>query len=69
MTVSERRENRPVSETSTVIVIDQTGDRHGFDADDWVSAETGRLDVIKDGKRVAAFPPGYVGVYQAKSHK
>jgi hypothetical protein len=51
-----------------VVVIDQTGRAHHFDADSWHVDGHNHLSVVKDGKDaepVAAFPPGYIGVYKS----
>jgi hypothetical protein len=55
-----------VSETGTgaVAVIDQAGRYHHFDADDWSGNGDGGVDISKDGKRVATFPHGHLGVYK-----
>lgn len=54
-----------MSETKagTVAVIDQAGRHHSFDADDWTMGN-GHVEVTKEGKRVAAFAPGFLGVYR-----
>lgn len=58
--------SKPVSETEpgTVAVIDQAGSYHHFDADDWSGSPDGGVELTRDGKRVAGFPPGYLGVYR-----
>jgi hypothetical protein len=55
-----------VSETEdpAVAVIDQTGRYHHFDADDWSGTGDGGIELTRDGKRVAAFPHGHLGVYK-----
>jgi hypothetical protein len=56
------------TEAGAVVVIDQTGRHHHFDADDWHVDAHGHLSVHKDGedaRPVATFPPGYVGVYKS----
>lgn len=56
------------TEGGAVVVIDQTGRPHHFDADRWQVDVHGHLSVCKDGKEadpVATFPPGYVCVYKS----
>jgi hypothetical protein len=56
------------TEAGAVVVIDQTGRPHHFDADGWQVDGHGHLSVHKDGKAaepVATFPPGYIGVYKS----
>ena len=55
------------TEAGTVAVIDQTGRHHYFDADDWSGESGGGVEIARDGKRVATFPPGYVGVYKVSA--
>ena len=43
---------------SSVVVIDQAGGHHEYDADDWRKDEGGHLFVTKDGRNVAVFAPG-----------
>jgi hypothetical protein len=54
---------------AVIAVIDQAGNLHHFDADDWDDTQPGGLRLLKDGKRVASFPHGYIGVYLAEHHK
>lgn len=74
LTVKHQGEDQPVSEsnaitreTGTVAVIDQTGKHHHFLADGWYAAENGYLEVNKDGKPVATFGPGFLGVYKVEA--
>jgi hypothetical protein len=56
------------TEAGAVVVIDQTGRHHHFDADSWYVNEAGHMDVLKDGKTTSpidTFPPGYIGVYKS----
>lgn len=56
-----------MSEAGTVVVIDQTGRHHHFDADDFENGVGGSVEVMKDGKRVASFPLGYIGAYKVSA--
>lgn len=49
---------RPAIQAGSVVVRDQHGRPHQFTADDWTVHGDFRLDVTRDGKRVASFPPG-----------
>jgi hypothetical protein len=66
----EPQRSRSVTETEAgaVVVIDQTGRHHHFDADGWRVDAHGHLSVHRDGENgepVATFPPGYIGVYKS----
>jgi hypothetical protein len=54
----------PEAKAESVIVVDQAATARSFDADDWNVTEFGFLEVLKDGKRVATFAPGYTGAYK-----
>jgi len=59
-----------VSDTASgITVIDQGGNPHKYDADDFSKDEGGHLFVTKDGKSVAIFAPGYIGVHRAENAK
>jgi hypothetical protein len=47
-----------VSETSTVTVLDKSGEQHEYDAGGWRKDDDGHLLVTKDGANVAIFAPG-----------
>lgn len=53
---------------AAVAVIDQHGRHHAFDADDF-GPDGPYLFLYKDGKKVARFEPGFIGVYLAHSYK
>lgn len=53
-----------MSETTTVAVIGQDGTTYNLAADSFTEDEHGYLNVTADGKRVARFTPGHVGVYR-----
>jgi hypothetical protein len=52
-----------------VIVVDQAGNARCFDADDWTVTESGHAEVLKDGKRVASFAPGYIAAYRKSARR
>jgi hypothetical protein len=52
-----------MSETTAVVVIDQNGRSHDFDADDFKD-DGAYLEIVKGSERVARFAPGYIGVYR-----
>lgn len=55
---------------SSVTVIDMHGHRHSFHADDFEEgADDAHLHLIKDGKRVGRFTPGYIGVFKTEVFK
>lgn len=58
----------PVKEEA-VIVVDQAGNARCFDADDWTVTESGHAEVLKDGKRVASFAPGYIAAYRKSARR
>lgn len=58
----------PVKEEA-VIVVDQAGNARCFDADDWNVTESGHAEVLKDGKRVASFAPGYIAAYRKSARR
>jgi len=57
-----------VSETTGVVVIDQNGRSHHYDADDFKD-DGAYLEVVKGAERVARFAPGYIGVYKAEAER
>jgi hypothetical protein len=59
----------PEPKPESVIVVGQDGIARSFDADDWSGESGGGIEVTKDGKRVATFPPGYVGVYRKSARR
>lgn len=55
---------------SAVTVIDMHGRRHEFRADDFEEDVNGAyLHLVKDGKRVGRFTPGYIGVFKTEVFK
>lgn len=59
----------PEAKGESVIVVDQAAAARSFDADDWRVTEFGFLEVLKDGKRVATFAPGYVAAYKKTARR
>jgi hypothetical protein len=59
----------PLAETASIIVvIDQAGNYHHFNADNWRENGAGtHVEIMKDEERVASFPPGYLAVFKAGS--
>jgi hypothetical protein len=57
-----------VSETTGVVVIDQNGRSHGYDADDFKD-DGAYLEIVKGSERVARFAPGYIGVYKVGAQR
>jgi hypothetical protein len=59
----------PNKADEAVIVVDQAATARSFDADDWNVTEFGFLEVLKDGKRVASFAPGYIAAYKKSARR
>lgn len=59
----------PEVKPESVIVVDQAGTPRCFDADDWSGNGDGGVEVTRDGKRVATFPKGYLGVYKKSARR
>lgn len=57
-----------MNETTGVVVIDQNGRSHDFDADDFKD-DGAYLEIVKGSERVARFAPGYIGVYRASAER
>lgn len=50
--------------TTVIVVVDQAGRQYEFDADDFEDAADGYLHVMRDGRRVARFTPGFTAAYK-----